>query len=369
MREGWSSNSNYLVVKSNPAGLEPGAHSHSDDLSFSFSARGKKWLVDPGTFTYTGNRADRDQFRLTSAHNTVTVDGRPQSDPDGPFAWNHLAKCASYFAAGNASDYFEGTHSGYQRLSDPVTHTRAILFVRSGQNPVGISPPPSYLVIRDSFAARSLHRYEIRFHFPSDCVAVANGERIFVSEPGGSKLSITTFARGTIRPEIEMGWVSRAYGQREPALVAVLRVDGQGPQEFFSFVIPGDSNNGARVSQRSGGSTSRSFEVQADYSLDLLLVSGTEHRTWCGPLTISARMAWTRSIDDMLVSGGMVGGRFLEVAGNLTLRFARMVGHCVFERIGDEFEAVVDGSERFLLTPREPVVDSSMSTSRFQREA
>src|SRR6267378_549061 len=72
--------------------VELTAHPHADALAIEYAVEGKAWLIDPGTFTYTGDADLRDQFRSTKAHNTVTVDGQPQSVPAGPFGWKHIAK-------------------------------------------------------------------------------------------------------------------------------------------------------------------------------------------------------------------------------------------------------------------------------------
>jgi hypothetical protein len=53
------------------------AHAHADALSFQLWRDGRPVVVDPGTYTYERG-ADRDWFRSTRAHSTVTVDGRDQ---------------------------------------------------------------------------------------------------------------------------------------------------------------------------------------------------------------------------------------------------------------------------------------------------
>jgi hypothetical protein len=53
------------------------AHAHADALSFQLWLDGRPVVVDPGTYTYEPG-PDRDWFRSTRAHSTVTVDGRDQ---------------------------------------------------------------------------------------------------------------------------------------------------------------------------------------------------------------------------------------------------------------------------------------------------
>ena len=78
-----------LVIKAGPFGEGSGGHSHSDVLSLTARAGGREVLIDPGTFTYVADPAERNRFRGSAAHNTVRIDGRDQAVPGGPFRWNH----------------------------------------------------------------------------------------------------------------------------------------------------------------------------------------------------------------------------------------------------------------------------------------
>ncbi|HEY9233364.1 MAG TPA: alginate lyase family protein, partial [Blastocatellia bacterium] len=174
MRDGWTTEASYAVIDCGPHGVQSCGHAHADQLAFEFAAHGTTWLVDPGTFTYTGDAEMRDWFRSTAAHNTVTVDGEQQSIPAGPFAWTQIAEpLAREFFEACGSVYFEGAHNGYERLPDPVTHRRALLFVRADDATL-----PSYLIVRDRFAARAAHRYAARYHFAAGCHATAQANVI-----------------------------------------------------------------------------------------------------------------------------------------------------------------------------------------------
>ncbi len=78
----------YVQVDAGPFGWGGAGHSHADTLSLVAWYRGAPVLVDPGTFTYLGNPAERNRFRGTPAHNTVNIDRRDQAQPAGPFRWN-----------------------------------------------------------------------------------------------------------------------------------------------------------------------------------------------------------------------------------------------------------------------------------------
>jgi len=63
------------------------AHGHADLLSVTLVVNGAELLVDPGTYLYHTGGAWRDYFRGTSAHNTITLDDKNQSEIVGPFMW------------------------------------------------------------------------------------------------------------------------------------------------------------------------------------------------------------------------------------------------------------------------------------------
>src|SRR5439155_25503326 len=88
MRSGWEDTAHQLIFDAGPLGCPlSGGHGHADLLSVQCAVFGEPCLVDPGTYSYSGDAAGRDFFRGTVAHSTVVVDGEPQARPAGPFQW------------------------------------------------------------------------------------------------------------------------------------------------------------------------------------------------------------------------------------------------------------------------------------------
>ena len=114
----------HLVFDAGRHGYLNGGHAHSDALAVTLTVARRPLLIDPGTATYTADPEVRDRFRSTSMHNTVVVNGLPQSRPRGPFHWTAAAEArGSTWRAGDTCDYVEGTHDGYA----PLAHTRSVL--------------------------------------------------------------------------------------------------------------------------------------------------------------------------------------------------------------------------------------------------
>ncbi len=77
----------HALVDAGPFGALHSGHSHSDTLSIIVSSGEEEILIDPGTYTYTGDPAWRDWFRSSEAHNTIRINGLDQGVMAGPFRW------------------------------------------------------------------------------------------------------------------------------------------------------------------------------------------------------------------------------------------------------------------------------------------
>jgi Heparinase II/III-like protein/Heparinase II/III N-terminus len=77
----------HAIVDAGPFGVLHSGHSHSDTLSIVVRSGDEEILIDPGTYTYTGEPKWRDWFRGSSAHNTIRIDRRNQAVMAGPFKW------------------------------------------------------------------------------------------------------------------------------------------------------------------------------------------------------------------------------------------------------------------------------------------
>ena len=88
------------------------AHAHSDTLSFYLAVNGQPCIVDTGTSTYQSD-AIRQRERSTSAHNTVMIDAREQSEAWGSF---RMARRAHARILEEGEGLLKATHDGYQRF-------------------------------------------------------------------------------------------------------------------------------------------------------------------------------------------------------------------------------------------------------------
>ncbi len=377
MRDGWSHESSYALVDCGPHGSSSCAHAHADALAFEYAAEGRTWLVDPGTFTYTGDATLRDQFRSSSAHNTATVDGLPQSVPAGPFAWERAAESrVKEFIVDKAFDYFEGSHDGYERLADPVTHTRSILLVKQDRD----RALPSFMVVRDKFDARKRHRYALRYHLAAECAAIADNNVANALDAAGHELSISVFGRSEPKARIEEGWVSRCYGQRDRAPVSVFESEGEGSQQFVSFIIPRKACTGGPpwpplveelscAPQQEGAPTEgrpyMAYSTAAGQARDLMLIAERSDELMHGQLTAKGSMAWSRFVEGEFERGCLINGTKFEIANRLALNFPTTASCCALQVDDGRIEITIHGATRFDLSFDIPPGKIVVNQSRF----
>ena len=205
-------------------------HSHNDQLSFTLCANGKPYIIDSGTYTYTGDRPWRRKTRSVFAHNTVVIDGLETDERIAltnfgePIGDNSLTlvgmkkkitTLVEFNSKGNIVTC-TGEHVGYNILPDKVTVQRTLIY--KGKNNVIFND-----VIRRQ--EKSLTDGEIteRFTLHSDCKFELNGKTAIVDN-GGDKIKIVT-ENGYFK--IEEGFHAINYGTKKDTstLVVVLPRD------------------------------------------------------------------------------------------------------------------------------------------------
>jgi hypothetical protein len=341
MRDGWTKTSNYLLVDCGPHGAANCGHAHADALAIELAAKGRTLLVDPGTYTYTGSAELRDLFRSSMAHNTLSVDGESSSVPDGPFHWKHIARATQSAWHSHASfDYFEGAHDGYERLPQPVSHTRSLLFLKD-----------RYWIMRDRLSTQGAHQYDLRFHFSADATPFADeeGETGAVRESWSEKSGLEIFAFGDGRWTAGEGWVSAGYGERQPAPVYNFSAMAEGEQEFFTFLIPREAKaakSAKTVVRESSATGGRLFELERAGWCDRLL-AGDGSLIETERFRSDFHLAWARFAPDggQLEELLLIGGRRFFLDGRAIFESAQPKGYVFARRVGDELLLETDAKE------------------------
>jgi hypothetical protein len=211
----------YLCFNASGVGINGrGSHGHNDALSIEISARGRAFIVDPGTYIYTGDLKMRHAFRSTAYHSTVKIDGHEQNttDVNTPFVIGNEAQPRVLEWQSTAEyDKVVAEHYGYRRLRSPVTHRRTVTFNKS---------ECSWL-IEDEFFGDGEHEFETFFHFNDGLQLEVSGEEIKATDKKQDLGLVVRSLSLKEPPSLEQQHVSRGYGELIDSVSACWRVSGR----------------------------------------------------------------------------------------------------------------------------------------------
>jgi hypothetical protein len=211
----------YLCFNASAAGINGrGSHGHNDALSIEVSARGRAFIVDPGTYVYTGDLQRRHDFRSTAYHSTVKIDGVEQNtiERDMPFVIGDEARPrVLLWETANDTDKIVAEHYGYRRLQHPVTHRRTVIFNKQ---------EGSWLVEDEFLGDAGDHDVEVRFHFAPGLKVNPDKTNIEISDPD-TNLTLTVRSLSLSNsPALEHQFTSRDYGEMRESITACWRFSG-----------------------------------------------------------------------------------------------------------------------------------------------
>ena len=234
---GWyvmRSDKDYMFVSCGPNGQNGnGGHCHNDKLSFELCVDGKDFIVDPGTYVYTGHSDWRNKFRSTARHNTLVIDGKEQNRFDGKnlFWLRDEAKVkVNKWEKDDEYDFLDVQHSGYERLSAPVTHRRQVVFDRKG----------GYWIVRDILSGKGKHNFDLYFHFAPMKLEVEkeNPLVVYSNIAGGPNIVIVPMETEGLKVSIQEEGVSFGYGEKVTAPVIRYSKTTRTPVQFVSVIYP-----------------------------------------------------------------------------------------------------------------------------------
>jgi hypothetical protein len=218
IRDSWAADTDVAFFRCGPFGLGGEghcSHAHCDLLSPLLWIKGRELLVDSGTYVYYGSW--RDYFRLTSAHNTLMVDGYEQAKPLPHFGWQDVpqAECLAW----------EGRRVvGVMQAAPGVRHRREVNHHQ-----------PGVWEITDRVEGEGVHALSWFFHFAPDLSLHPGGADEYVMvEEHGSPFVLAVPPTG-VHLEIKSGWYSLRYGHKEPNPLLLATWRGEIPVGGLSF--------------------------------------------------------------------------------------------------------------------------------------
>jgi uncharacterized heparinase superfamily protein len=212
---------NHIFIDCGPLGLKGrGGHGHNDILSFEAILDHTPLITDCGAFVYTADYVQRNLFRSTSFHNTPQIDGEEINRfirPDYLWNFHHDAlPSVDAWTATQEYDLFRGSHTGYERLKDPV---RPIRTIKLDHN-------TSELTIEDVFKGKGKHKISVPFHFHPLVFPEKKDDSCFFLRVGKETFSFQWESEVKWEPLLESARYSSRYGIVENSHKIVLAYEG-----------------------------------------------------------------------------------------------------------------------------------------------
>lgn len=324
MRDGWKQSGNYMLVDCGAHGTANCAHAHADALSFVMSAGGQAALVDAGTYTYTKSKSERDYFRSSHAHNTLTIDGESSSVPERAFQWSHIAEAkVESWITHRKFDFFAGEQNGFMRLENPAMQRRAILFLKN-----------DYFILRDTVESSGEHRIRSHFHFAAGADVEDTAKRgahesddaqvlpaLKMNADEREHLQIVALGNAAGAWRLEDGFVSSCYGAKREARIGIYESVGREEFELMTLLLPlakdGEAKKYAvkKIAAHGGLACEIVCGAQRDY-----IVFGdagketTVEDSRGARVEIKSEIAWLRFVDDELQEAMAINAQYIRLS-------------------------------------------------------
>jgi Heparinase II/III-like protein len=317
-----------LVVDAGPQGAATAGHGHADSLGVVVNSGGKPLLIDPGTFEYVGPSGERDNFRGTAAHNTLTVDRQDQADAKGPFAWTNLPTCkAEKWITGEYFDLFVGSHDGYARLPHIVLHRRWIFGLKS-----------RFWLVRDLALGSGHHRLDLNWHLAPE-LNTSDGDTVFRFADGNEGITIVSNDLAGWSRELVPGFWSPSYGRKQPCSVLNFSTVAQLPAEFVTLLVPLTSEMSAvgklvSLDVSADSHLSSGYRYQATDEEHTFAFARAGSRWTLGAWSSDAEFLYLGHTPDSPYRLIFCNGTYFEVEGQRVVSCKQAVTRCEMMEVG-----------------------------------
>jgi len=335
-----------MVVDAGPQGAGSCGHGHADALSLQLLYGGRVLLQDPGTFEYVGDGAERGEIRGTASHNTLTVDGRGQSEPKGPFSWHELTNSRrEIWVAGEFFDLFSGSHDGYAQQG--ITHRRWVFHLHG-----------RFWFVRDVAEGKGVHKLELACHLGAGLQPLTSENKFYAADNPEYGIALVGCKNDRWQRELQPSWWSPVYGRKEESWTIRYRSECELPAEYATIVMPltnqGQSSGSLRSVSEIDGTEVRGYLYELD-----LEQHGFFFRQGAGPLgarpwlqagwASDAEFLYYRADSRGLRDVYFYNGSYVEAGGKRLASSHSAVAYCQLITQGDTTQVVSPSSEQVLL--------------------
>ena len=353
------------TLDAGPLGAGTGGHGHADALSIVMADRQGPLLIDSGTLEYVGHGPERNQYRGTSAHNTLVVDDRDQSDAKGPFAWSSLPSAkAEKWINGETFDLFVGSHDGFRRLPQPVTHRRWVFSLKA-----------EFVLVRDIAEGEGKHRLDLYWHFAPELRSQDRGSEAFLDTRRERGLLTIPVERHGWAQDVRQGSWSPAYGKSERKSILHFGTVATLPSEFVTLLVP-VTNAQVRSGQLSAIPEASDARIVRGYrfvttSREHCMFFAPENKGWsAGDWASDAEFVyWSADRQGNDRSLIFYNGSYVAMGGRKLVECSRKISRYEFNAAGFEVKTFSSEPEAVLpqesqALPAEPAVTESVGEGK-----
>lgn len=211
MRSEWGPGQTYFALHCSPKGIS--GHDQEDNGTFEMYAGGRWLLTDSGYYTYGGDPEARKWHRQTSAHQTLTLDGKNTQISGRCLLWHDLPRL----------NVLVVENDSYPNL----VHRRSVWFVDR-----------TFFVILDEAVGDATGSLDLHFHFAVGDVEVDTAKLRAMTRFEDVNLLVQAAEGSNMSLHEEPGWFAWAYGKRKPRTSIRYRHDSNPPAAFVTLLIP-----------------------------------------------------------------------------------------------------------------------------------
>jgi uncharacterized heparinase superfamily protein len=235
---------NHVFIDCGPLGLAGrGGHGHNDILSFEAYINNKPVIIDCGSYLYTANYTERNNFRSTAYHNTPQIDGQEINEfIRWDYLWN-LKNDANpnllQWSSTNEFSKFKGSHTGYHKLQPALTPVRSIV----------LDHVNDCLFLRDEFIGEGIFQISIPFHLHPDVQVEQITKEHYILISGNEKFHFLNLSEDLWDCEIQSARVSFSYGTISSTKKILFRIE-QRKNPILKIAIFSENSSGESLNDK-----------------------------------------------------------------------------------------------------------------------
>ena len=213
----------HLFINCGPMG--DGGNGHNDLLSFEAYLDGVSVISDSGAYGFEAPEERSGGFRKTAFHSTPMVNGEEINPEPGAGAGKPMPMLYNW-TPGERYDLFSGSHTGYHRLSSPVTVKRTIVLDKALHG----------LIVEDSLTGSGIRNSVVPFHVSAGFSIKGLDGNMALLTHNGSKFLMAWRAEGWAVRTVK-GWMALRYGVKQERPVVEFYANS-GPRKLLVVIIP-----------------------------------------------------------------------------------------------------------------------------------